>query len=119
MSRQRPSPRLFQNGEQAWFLVAFGGVALAGRAVILVQGKQGRLLGWRRRLCAAQRHQFTPEIPAAVNFNEAWEGHNHVIREGGRSQASAHATATASGNEPGSSSIARRTASGVVFAAVG
>jgi hypothetical protein len=64
--------RLYKAREQARRVVAFGGGALAWRAVILAQFEQGGLCGLRRRLGAAEFDQVAPQIAAAVCVS-AWK----------------------------------------------
>ena len=73
--RGRVSPSPLQHCEQARRAVALRGVALAGGPVILAQGEQSRLLLDGLRLGAAKRHQVAPQIAAAVDLDEAGQGH--------------------------------------------
>jgi hypothetical protein len=50
-------------------------IALAGRPVIFAQGEQRRLLLGGHRLGTAKRHQIAPQIAAAVDLDEAGQGH--------------------------------------------
>jgi len=68
--------------EWARLAVALRGVALAGWPVILVQVEKCGLLGPRHRLGAAQRHQVSPDIAAAVDVDGAGQEHGQAPGQG-------------------------------------
>jgi hypothetical protein len=55
--------------------ITLRGVALAGGPAIFAQGEQRRLYSGGYRLGTAKRHQVPPEIAAAVDVDEAGQGH--------------------------------------------
>ena len=71
--------QMFKPCEQVGFLVAFGCVAVTRWPVILVQGKQGRLLGVRCALGAIALHEVTPQIVAAIKLKKSRSLLNSVV----------------------------------------
>jgi hypothetical protein len=61
----------FKHGKQRRLAIALGGGALAGRPMIVAQGKQGRLPGLRQfprlKLLAVQLAQALPTVGVTVN----------------------------------------------------
>jgi hypothetical protein len=62
-----------QHAEQARLAITLRGIALAGWPVIFAQGEQRLRRG--PRLGAAKRYQIAPEIAAAIDLDEAGQGH--------------------------------------------
>lgn len=81
-TKQDRSLHPLQLREQARLVITLGGVAFAGRARILVQLEQGWLFRARLGLCLAQCHQIAPEKAAAVDLNEAGQGHDQSPKRG-------------------------------------